>query len=219
MQTRVYAKQFQDPYNNMDTNTKTSAFFELAKRILDLAGGVVGVLFLVLIFPFVAFAILIDTGRPIFYRQERLGKSGRVYSIIKFRTMVVESEKDGTPRFAKEHDARVTRVGRFLRRSHLDEIPQFINVLLGQMSLVGPRPERPGMVEELQKKIPFYRARLLVKPGISGWAQVNFGYAGTIEDTATKLEYDLYYIKHRNLLLDLIILVRTVGSAIGLKGL
>ena len=132
--------------------------------------------------------------------------------------MVVESEKDGKPQFAKEHDSRVTNVGKFLRRSHLDEIPQFLNVLLGQMSLVGPRPERPGMVKDLQKKIPFYRARLLVKPGISGWAQVNFGYAGTVEDTATKLEYDLYYIKHRNLWMDISIIIRTIGSAVGLKG-
>lgn len=206
-------------FRSFGEQAKSSGFYELGKRILDIIGGLIGGLILVLIFPFVAIAILLDTGRPIFYRQERLGKGAQPYNIIKFRTMVIESEKDGTPRFAKEHDARVTRIGRFLRRSHLDEIPQFLNVLLGQMSLVGPRPERPGMVKDLQKKIPFYRARLLVKPGISGWAQVNFGYAGTVETTATKLEYDLYYIKHRNLLMDVTILIRTVGSTVGLKGL
>jgi exopolysaccharide biosynthesis polyprenyl glycosylphosphotransferase len=206
-------------FRSFGEQAKTSGFYELGKRVLDIIGGLVGVLGMVIIFPFVALATLIDTGRPIFYSQERLGRGAQPYNIIKFRTMVVESEKDGKPRFAKEHDSRVTRVGKFLRRSHLDEIPQFVNVLLGHMSLVGPRPERPGMVKELQKKIPFYRARLLVKPGISGWAQVNFGYAGTVEDTATKLEYDLYYIKHRNLLLDITIIIRTIGSMVGLKGL
>ncbi len=198
--------------------SRISGFYELVKRIIDILGGIVGVIILTVIFPFVSIAILLDTGKPIFYRQSRLGKGGQPYNIIKFRTMVVESEKDGKPRFAQEHDTRVTRVGRFLRKSHLDEIPQFINVLLGQMSLVGPRPERPGMVQELQKSIPFYRARLLVKPGIGGWAQVNFGYAGTVEDTATKLEYDLYYIRRRNLFLDIVIIIRTLGAAIGLRG-
>jgi exopolysaccharide biosynthesis polyprenyl glycosylphosphotransferase len=205
-------------FRSFGEQAKSSGFYEMAKRLLDILGGLIGALILVIIFPFVALAILLDTGRPIFYRQERLGKGAQPYNIIKFRTMVVESEKDGKPQFAKEHDSRVTSVGKFLRRSHLDEIPQFLNVLLGQMSLVGPRPERPGMVKDLQKKIPFYRARLLVKPGISGWAQVNFGYAGTVEDTATKLEYDLYYIKHRNLWMDISIIIRTVGSAVGLKG-
>jgi exopolysaccharide biosynthesis polyprenyl glycosylphosphotransferase len=206
-------------FRSFGEQAKTSGFYELAKRIIDIFGGLIGVIGMIIIFPFVSIAILLDTGRPILYRQERLGKGGQTYNIIKFRTMVVESEMDGKARFASEHDTRVTKIGRFLRRSHLDEIPQFLNVLLGQMSLVGPRPERSVMVRELQKKIPFYRARLLVKPGISGWAQINFGYAGTVEDTATKLEYDLYYIKHRNLLLDLVILIRTIGSTVGLKGL
>jgi exopolysaccharide biosynthesis polyprenyl glycosylphosphotransferase len=205
-------------FRSFGEQAKSSGFYDMAKRLLDILGGLVGTVLLIIIFPFVALATVLDTGRPIFYRQERLGKGAQPYNIIKFRTMVVESEKDGKPQFAKEHDTRVTNVGKFLRRSHLDEIPQFLNVLLGQMSLVGPRPERPGMVKELQKKIPFYRARLLVKPGISGWAQVNFGYAGSVEDTATKLEYDLYYIKHRNLWMDISIIIRTIGSAVGLKG-
>lgn len=197
---------------------RAGGFYELLKRLMDIVGGIVGVLILAAIYPFVSLAILLDTGRPVFYSQSRLGKGGQPYNIIKFRTMIVESEKDGKPQFAQEHDTRVTRVGRFLRKSHLDEIPQFVNVLLGQMSLVGPRPERPGMVQELQKSIPFYRARLLVKPGIGGWAQVNFGYAGTVEDTATKLEYDLYYIRRRNLVLDVMIIIRTLGAAVGLRG-
>jgi lipopolysaccharide/colanic/teichoic acid biosynthesis glycosyltransferase len=119
---------------------------------------------------------------------------------------------------ATKNDERVTRFGRFLRRSHLDETPQFINVLMGSMSLVGPRAERPELVNELQKIIPFYRARLFVKPGLTGWAQTNFKYASSVEDTGIKLEHDLYYIKHRNLFMDLMIIFRTVGSVVGLRG-
>ena len=129
-----------------------------------------------------------------------------------------DAEIDGKARVTTENDDRITRVGRFLRKSHLDELPQFFNVLRGEMSLVGPRAERSELVNNLQAKVPFYRARLLVKPGITGWAQINFGYAATVEDTAIKLEYDLYYIKHRNLLLDIIIILRTVGQVIGLRG-
>jgi lipopolysaccharide/colanic/teichoic acid biosynthesis glycosyltransferase len=132
--------------------------------------------------------------------------------------MIKDAEKDGKAIPAVENDQRVTRVGRFLRKSHLDEFPQFINVLRGEMSMVGPRAERLELVEELQTKVPFYRARLLVKPGMTGWAQVNFGYASTVEDTTIKLEYDLYYIKHRNILLDFSIIIRTVGAVIGFKG-
>jgi len=197
---------------------KSNGFFEFAKRLLDIVGGTIGVAFTSVVYPFAALAILIDSGKPIFYKQVRLGKGGQPYNIIKFRTMKQDSEKDGKLRFTETNDERVTRVGKFLRKSHIDEFPQFVNVLLGQMSLVGPRSERPGFVNDLQKKIPFYRARLLVKPGITGWAQVNFGYADNVETTAIKLEYDLYYIKHRNLLLDFIILLKTLGAVIGLKG-
>jgi lipopolysaccharide/colanic/teichoic acid biosynthesis glycosyltransferase len=132
--------------------------------------------------------------------------------------MVTDAEADGQPKWAKEVDERATRVGRFLRKSHLDELPQFINVLRGEMSLVGPRAERPELVTMFQKHVPFYRARLLVKPGITGWAQVNFGYASTIDETITKLEYDLYYIKHRGLLLDSLILLRTPPMVLGFRG-
>ncbi len=197
---------------------KSNGFFEFAKRLLDILGGIIGVVLTSLVYPFAALAIIIDSGKPIFYRQVRLGRGGQPYNIIKFRTMKQDSEKDGKLRFTETNDERVTRVGRFLRKSHIDEFPQFVNVLLGQMSLVGPRSERPGFVNDLQKKIPFYRARLLVKPGMTGWAQVNFGYADNVETTAVKLEYDLYYIKHRNLLLDFIILLKTLGAVIGLKG-
>jgi len=119
---------------------------------------------------------------------------------------------------AQKDDERVTKVGKLLRRSHLDELPQFLNVLKGEMSLIGPRAERPEFVNNLQEKIPFYRARLFVKPGLTGWAQVNQNYAATVEESGVKLEYDLYYIKHRNFLLDLLILLRTAGKVVGLKG-
>jgi Sugar transferases involved in lipopolysaccharide synthesis len=142
---------------------------------------------------------------------------GEEYWTFKFRTMVQNSDKEKA-RVTTSNDDRITRTGRFLRKSHLDEWPQFLNVLKGEMSLVGPRPEQSELVSQLQTNIPFYRARLLVKPGLTGWAQVNFGYAATLEDTGVKLEYDLYYIKHRNLLLDFIIMVRTFGAVVGFRG-
>jgi lipopolysaccharide/colanic/teichoic acid biosynthesis glycosyltransferase len=171
-----------------------------------------------LIFPWVSIAILIETGRPVLFTQDRLGKGGKRYQVLKFRTMVQDAEADGEAHWAMEGDPRATGVGRVLRRTHLDEFPQFWNVLKGEMSLVGPRPERPELVAELQQQIPFYRSRLLTKPGITGWAQVNYGKGASVEGSAEKLEYDLYYIKHQTLLLDLWIIVRTVGSLFLLRG-
>jgi exopolysaccharide biosynthesis polyprenyl glycosylphosphotransferase len=197
---------------------RTSEFFELAKRLADILGGLIGVVFLLIILPFVTLAIALDDGFPIFYLQSRAGKSSQPYNIIKLRTMRRNAEADGIPQWAKEDDARATRIGRFLRRSHLDELPQFINVLRGEMSLVGPRAERPELMEIFEKSVPFYRARLLVKPGITGWAQVNFGYAANVEETTTKLEYDLYYIKNRSLLLDIVIMLRTPPTVLGFRG-
>jgi exopolysaccharide biosynthesis polyprenyl glycosylphosphotransferase len=199
-------------------DAKVSAFYEVSKRLMDILGGLVGVLILLLLLPFVSLATMLDSGWPIFYSQTRLGKGGKSYEIIKFRTMRRDAEADGRPRWAKEDDERATRIGKFLRKTHIDEIPQIINVLRGEMSLVGPRSERPELVQHFQEHVPFYRARLLVKPGITGWAQVNFGYASTIEETKTKLEYDLYYIKHRNLLMDILIVLRTPWTVFGLRG-
>jgi lipopolysaccharide/colanic/teichoic acid biosynthesis glycosyltransferase len=163
--------------------------------------------------------ILIDDGAPIFYHQPRVGKNGIPYNIHKFRTMIKDAEKDGIARMATANDQRVTRVGKFLRRSHLDELPQVINILNGEMSLVGPRSEQIELVNRFQRELPFYRGRLFVRPGLTGWAQINQRYASTVEDTAVKLEYDLYYIKHRNPMLDLTIVMRTVGAVAGFKGL
>lgn len=197
---------------------RVSGFYLLFKRLLDILGGLIGTLFVLLLLPFVTLAIMLDDGRPIFYSQTRSGRGGQPYSILKFRTMRNDAEADGRPKWAKEDDERATRVGRILRRTHLDELPQFFNVLRGEMSLVGPRAERPELVELFQKHVPFYRARLMVKPGITGWAQINYGYASTIDETIVKLEYDLYYIKHRNILLDGLIMLRTPATMLGLRG-
>jgi len=193
-------------------------FYEIGKRIIDIIGGMFGVLLTICVFPFISLAILFDNKGPVIYSQHRLGKNGKSYKIYKFRTMFFteETRVDITP--ASENDQRITAVGKFLRKSHLDELPQFYNVLKGEMSIVGPRSERPMIVEYLQENIPFYRGRLLAKPGISGWAQINQNYASTIEENALKLEYDLYYIKHRNFIMDISIMLQTVGSMIGFKG-
>jgi exopolysaccharide biosynthesis polyprenyl glycosylphosphotransferase len=198
--------------------SRVNAFYLVAKRLLDLVGGLAGAAVFLIVLPFITVANLVETGFPIFYLQTRSGKNDRRYDVIKFRTMVVDAELDGTPRWTAENDERVTKVGWFLRKTHLDELPQFINVLKGEMSLVGPRPERPALIKLFQQHVPFYRARLLVKPGLTGWAQIHQVYAANVEETNEKLEYDLYYIKHRNLLLDLLILLRTPATILGLRG-
>jgi len=199
-------------------DTGVSGLYNIGKRIMDFLGGLVGVGIFLLLFPGIALLILMEDGFPIFYRQERLGQSAKPYRIIKFRTMVKDAELDGQAQWASEDDQRVTKFGRFLRKTHLDEFPQFINVLKGEMSLVGPRSERPSLVNKLQEDVPFYRARLLVKPGVTGWAQINYGYPETVDQTIDKLEYDLYYIKNRTILLDLRIILGTPATILGYKG-
>jgi exopolysaccharide biosynthesis polyprenyl glycosylphosphotransferase len=197
---------------------RSGSFFEIGKRLLDILGSVVGLVILAVLLPFLAIATLLDSGLPIFYWQERLGRGGSEFKIIKFRTMRQDAEKEGQPQMAGENDPRITRVGNFLRVTRLDEMPQFWNVLSGEMSIVGPRAERAQWVATFQKELPFYRARLLVKPGITGWAQINYGYAATVEDTSVKLEYDLYYIKHRSLAMDVVIILRTISTVLSRKG-
>lgn len=182
----------------------------LFKRIADL---VISLAFLVFILPlalFVALAIWVESPGPIFYRQERVGLNGRLFAVWKFRSMRPDAERDGVPRWANTADDRVTRVGRFIRKVRLDEIPQIINVLVGDMSFIGPRPERPFFVEQLKQQIPYYDLRHRVRPGITGWAQVNYPYGASIDDAKRKLSYDLYYLKKNDLLLDFAILVQTV---------
>lgn len=195
-----------------------SGFYELAKRALDVLGGLAGMIFTLILTPFVSLAILIDSGLPIFYSQTRLGRGAVKFTIYKFRTMRQDAEQDGEARLAEKNDPRVTRVGDFLRKMRIDEFPQFWNVLRGEMSLVGPRAERPELVAAFQKQVPFYRARLLVKPGLTGWAQINYGYYASVTEMSVKLEYDLYYIKHRTFLMDLQIILRTIGTVIRRTG-
>jgi exopolysaccharide biosynthesis polyprenyl glycosylphosphotransferase len=197
---------------------RVNHIYEVLKRLMDILGGLAGVAIMMLAFPFVGLAIILDSGFPILYSQIRSGRGGQPYKIYKFRTMKQDAEANGQPQWAEESDPRATRIGRILRKTHLDEFPQFINVLRGEMSLVGPRAERPELVTWFQQHVPFYRARLLVKPGITGWAQVNYGYASTIDETIVKLEYDLYYIQRRNLWLDIVIMLRTPATVLGLRG-
>ncbi|GAH73341.1 unnamed protein product, partial [marine sediment metagenome] len=162
--------------------------------------------------PLVALLIKLTSRGPVFYRQVRVGQSERPFRLLKFRSMRTDAEAEGKAIWAAENDPRVTWFGRFMRLTRVDELPQFINVLRGDMSFVGPRPERPEFVEELARKIPHYRLRHLVKPGITGWAQITYPYGADLEDARNKLRYDLYYVKHGNLGLDLVIVLRTIGA-------
>ena len=157
-----------------------------------------------------ALIIALESGAPIVYRQERVGLRGKTFQVLKFRSMRQDAEKDGKARWAAVDDQRVTKFGRFIRRTRIDELPQLINVLRGEMSFVGPRPERPVFVEMLTEQIPFYAVRHSVKPGITGWAQVRYSYGANVEQSMKKLEYDLYYVKNHSLFLDLLILLETV---------
>ena len=187
-------------------------------RLNELAGAAmhrtVALLGAILSFPiaiFTAMLIKIESRGPIFYRQERVGKNGRVFSLMKFRSMRVDAEKDG-PVWAKTEDERTTRVGRIIRKIRVDEIPQFWNILRGDMNFVGPRPERPHFIAQLAKEIPFYEQRHLVAPGLTGWAQIKYPYGASIEDAKQKLEYDLYYLKNQSITLDATIMFETIKT-------
>lgn len=195
-----------------------SGFQKLWKRAFDIfVSGVV----LVATLPIMLVAVLAiwrETGRPILYRQKRVGESGRVFEILKFRSMRVDAEKDGVARWAKKNDDRVTRVGKFLRLTRVDELPQLINVIRGDMSFVGPRPERPPFVHELSQKVPFYASRHSVKPGITGWAQIRYPYGASVDDAVQKLQFDIYYVKNHSLFLDLVVLFQTAQVVLFGKG-
>jgi lipopolysaccharide/colanic/teichoic acid biosynthesis glycosyltransferase len=165
-----------------------------------------------------AIAIKWDSFGPVLYKQERVGFNGRRFMLLKFRSMVADAEPDGRPVWAAERDARITRVGQYIRRARIDELPQLFNVFCGDMSIVGPRPERPFFVDQLTKVIPCYAERHKVKPGITGWAQINYPYGASIEDARRKLSYDLYYIKNCSFVLDLLILISTVRVAVSKWG-
>ncbi len=197
-----------------DTRLKT-AVRDIIHRGLGLIGLIVS-------FPIgivAAILIKLESKGDVFYRQERVGKNGRVVKVIKFRSMRTDAEKDGKPVWATTNDDRVTRVGRIIRKIRVDEIPQFWNIIKGEMSFVGPRPERPHFVEQLAEEIPFYEHRHLVAPGLTGWAQIKYPYGASVEDARQKLQYDLYYIKNQSLALDLVIVFETVKTVLFGKGL
>jgi len=192
------------------TGFRQSWLRSLAKRAFDVA---VAATLLILTLPIIAVTALLiglEGGPPVIYRQERVGLRGKTFNLLKFRSMEHNAEKDGKPTWAAVGDKRITKLGRFLRRSRIDELPQLINVLRGEMSFVGPRPERPIFVAMLSEKIPFYAVRHSIKPGLTGWAQVRYSYGATVEESVTKLEYDLYYVKNHTVFLDLLIMLETV---------
>lgn len=192
--------------------------YPVFKRLLDIVLALVGLAAFGVLLPLIALLIRLDSPGGIFYSQERVGLNGRVFRIYKFRSMRADAEAATGAVFSSRGDRRVTRVGRWMRKTRLDELPQIINVLRGDMSVVGPRPERPEHVQRLVAKIPFYRTRHVIRPGLTGWAQVRYSYGANDEDALVKLQYDLYYIRHQSLALDLNIMVRTVGKVIKMSG-
>jgi lipopolysaccharide/colanic/teichoic acid biosynthesis glycosyltransferase len=201
------------PFSRSNQN-KLYQFFH---RMFDVVFSVLGLAFGILISPLILLGNVMANRGSLFYTQERIGKNSELFQIYKLRTMVpvLENAKDG---WGENHDLRITPFGNFLRRSRLDEIPQFINVLKGEMSIIGPRPERPYFVNELSKVIPFYETRHIVNPGLTGWAQVNYRYGSTVDDSLIKLQYDLYYIKHRSIFLDINIMVKTLSTILYYRG-
>ncbi len=200
---------------NIKENEKN--WYEMVKRLMDIACSAILLVFSLPWLPLIYAAIKIDDAGSAFFMQQRTGKNGKKFMAVKFRTMYRDAEQSG-PQWAQPRDPRITRVGKFLRKTRIDEIPQLINVLRGEMSLIGPRPERPEFIEKLKEKIPFYEARLLVKPGITGWAQINFPYGASEQDALEKLQYDLYYIKNRSLILDISILLKTIKTVLSGEG-
>jgi exopolysaccharide biosynthesis polyprenyl glycosylphosphotransferase len=190
----------------------------VAKRTLDIVVSALGLIVLSPVMAMVALAIRVTSPGPAVYQQQRVGKDGRLFTIYKFRSMCADAEAQTGAVWARVGDPRVTPVGRFLRRTRLDELPQLWNVLRGHMSFVGPRPERPEFVDDLGTKIPFYGQRHAVRPGVTGWAQVRHRYGNTIEDSLEKLQYDLFYIKHLSIAFDLFVILETMKTVITRRG-
>ncbi|TRO63891.1 sugar transferase [Christiangramia sabulilitoris] len=199
------------------SRSNQNKFYLSIFRIFDVFISLFGIIFGILIAPLVLIGNVIANRGKLFYTQDRVGRHGEIFKILKLRTMTKDAEAAG-PQYAQKNDYRVTKFGRFLRRARIDEIPQFYNVLKGDMSLIGPRPERPVFVKELSELIPFYETRHIIKPGLTGWAQVMANYGDCYDDSLEKLQYDLYYIKHRNIFLDLSILLKTLSTVIFFRG-
>jgi len=187
-----------------------SATFDVLKRVFDVCFALIGLVMTLAFFPLIAIAIKLDSAGPVFFRQERIGQGERLFTLIKFRTMRRDAEAASGAVWSQENDPRITRLGKFLRGSRIDEIPQLINVLKGEMSLIGPRPERPEFVEKLKLLIPYYSERHFIRPGLTGWAQVRYPYGSSIADAVEKLRYDLYYTKNKSLFLDTLVFLETI---------
>ena len=196
----------------------TSGLYRISKRLMDLFFGLIGLVAMAVLFPILALLIRLDSKGPIIFKQVRLGRGGVPYTILKIRTMKDNLDMEKEALVTSTNDPRVTRFGRYMRKTHLDELPQIINVLRGEMSFVGPRSEREELVCIFQRDVPFYRARMLVKPGITGWAQIHQDYAETVAETVIKLEYDLNYIENASILMDISISMRTLTNVLGFKG-
>ncbi len=190
---------------------------QFVRRIASTLVAAIGLLLFLPLFPFVVLLVRLSSPGPILFRQERVGLNGKVFPVYKFRTMVVNAEADGA-QWAQKNDPRVTRVGKFMRKTRLDEVPQLWNVLRGDMSFVGPRPERPEFVSWLAQELPFYEIRTMIRPGLTGWAQIRYGYGATLEESREKLAYDLYYVKHQTLGLDLLITFETIKTILRRRG-
>ena len=190
---------------------------QFTRQVVSICAAALGLLLVLPLFPFVALAVKLSSQGPIFFRQKRVGMSGRIFEVVKFRTMFTDAEAGGA-KWATKNDPRVTKVGMFLRKTRIDEIPQLWNVLRGDMGFVGPRPERPEFVNWLTEELPFYYLRTLIRPGLTGWAQVRYSYGATLAETKEKLEYDLYYIKHMSLGLDLLIMFETIKTILRRRG-
>lgn len=199
------------------SRSNQNQLYLIVNRTFDVLFSLIGLLCGILILPLILLGNLLYNKGPLLYTQERVGKNGKTFEIYKLRSMIINAEKDGAV-FATTNDVRITPFGKFLRKSRLDEIPQFINVLKGDMAVIGPRPERPVFVKEIAAMMPFYETRHVVKPGLTGWAQVNYSYGATLQDSLIKLQYDLYYIKHRSLFLDLNIFVKTISTVLFYRG-
>jgi sugar transferase (PEP-CTERM system associated) len=190
---------------------------QFIRQVVSIFAAALGLLIFLPVFPFVVLAVKLSSKGPVFFRQKRVGMGGRVFDVLKFRTMFTDAEAGGA-KWATKNDPRVTKVGMFLRKTRIDEIPQLWNVLRGDMGFVGPRPERPEFVTWLGEELPFYYLRTLIRPGLTGWAQVRYGYGATLAETKEKLEYDLYYIKHMSLGLDLLIMFETIKTILRRRG-
>jgi sugar transferase (PEP-CTERM system associated) len=207
---KILIKDLRPSWLIFSSGCKQTSFTKIVKRIEDIILGLIGLILALPIALVTAILVKLDSPGPILYRQERLGRFGRPFTILKFRSMSSGAEKETGPVFASKDDARVTRLGKVIRKMRVDEIPQILNVLAGDMSFVGPRPERQFFINHLQRRVPYYTQRLIVKPGITGWSAINCQYSDSIESAVEKLQYDLYYIKNMSIFLDIVVLLKTI---------